>query len=262
MLRILHRLAVELAMPGVEREAADAAQLKQMAQQMTPEEVQLYYQIGVSGKRDIMDAPDLRSGFEMVLLRMLAFRPDDAGSHREPAAPRTREMPERKSKGFSRQPSPHRDLEIQQSRPQYGAEVQQPTVQQAAAPAPPSADEWSQIVASLELGGLSRQLAANCALKSIDAQQICLALQESHRALKSEMAEQRLLEALQGRFSSSVSLRIEIGEPAGDTPAQQQALADEQNVVAARAQMAQDPFVKAAVQQLDATLLEETVKPV
>lgn len=262
MLRILHRLAVELAMPGVEREAADAAQLKQMAQQMTPEEVQLYYQIGVSGKRDIMDAPDLRSGFEMVLLRMLAFRPDDAGSHREPAAPRTREMPERKSKGFSRQPSPHRDLEIQQSRPQYGAEVQQPTVQQAAAPAPPSADEWSQIVASLELGGLSRQLAANCALKSIDAQQICLALQENHRALKSEMAEQRLLEALQGRFSSSVSLRIEIGEPAGDTPAQQQALADEQNVVAARAQMAQDPFVKAAVQQLDATLLEETVKPV
>jgi DNA polymerase-3 subunit gamma/tau len=134
-------------------------------------------------------------------------------------------------------------------------------VQRETAAVPASADEWSRIVASLELGGLSRQLAANCALKSIDAQHICLTLQERHRALKSEMAEQRLLEALQGHFSSSMSLRIEIGESSGDTPAQQQALADEQKVVDARAQMAQDPFVKAAVQQLDATLLEETVKP-
>jgi DNA polymerase III subunit gamma/tau len=249
-------------MPGVEREAVDAARLKQMAQQVTPEEVQLYYQIGVSGKRDIMEAPDLRSGFEMVLLRMLAFRPGDAGSHVEPAVARSREVRGQRSSSSSRQPSPLQDLDIQQTRPQYSAAAQQPTGQLGTAAVPASADEWSQIVASLELGGLSRQLAANCALKSIDAQQVCLTLQERHRALKSEMAEQRLLEALQGHFSSSVSLRIEIDEPGGDTPAQQQALADEQKVVDARTQMAQDPFVKAAVQQLDATLLEETVKPV
>jgi DNA polymerase-3 subunit gamma/tau len=76
------------------------------------------------------------------------------------------------------------------------------------------------------------------------------------------MSEQRLLQALRKHLNASLLLEIEIGEPGGDTPAQQQALADEQKIVDARAQMAQDPLVKAAQQQLGATLLEETVKPV
>ena len=117
-------------------------------------------------------------------------------------------------------------------------------------------------MAQLELGGVSRQLAANCALKSLDDKRLCLTLQRNHQALKSEMSEQHLLQAVRKHLNASLQLEIEIGEPGGDTPAQQQALVDEQKIVDARAQMAQDPLVKAAQQQLGATLLEETVKPV
>jgi DNA polymerase-3 subunit gamma/tau len=47
----------------------------EMAEQIEPELVQLYYQIGLLSKRDLNLAPSLRVGFEMALLRMLAFEP-------------------------------------------------------------------------------------------------------------------------------------------------------------------------------------------
>ena len=277
MLRILHRIAIELAVPGVGREEADASRLTEMVNSLQPEEVQLYYQIGVTGKRDIIHAPDLRSGFEMVLLRMLAFRPDAGDSRPQQAAvkKRTQQLP---AAGAAPAQSPSRpvDQKIQQASPDYASGKQAAAVQAqstqtstasaAAATATnqtPVIGEWSAIVAQLDLGGVSRQLAVNCALKSIDDKRVCLALQQNHQALKSEMSERRLQAALYDHFDNkSLLLEIEIGEPGSDTPAQQQAQADEQKVVDAREQMAQDPLVKAAQQQLGATLLEETVKPV
>ncbi|MBG7601081.1 MAG: DNA polymerase III subunit gamma/tau [Gammaproteobacteria bacterium] len=277
MLRILHRIAIELAVPGVGREEADASRLTEMVNSLQPEEVQLYYQIGVTGKRDIIHAPDLRSGFEMVLLRMLAFRPDAGDSRPQQAAvkKRTQQLP---AAGAAPAQSPSRpvDQKIQQASPDYAsgkqaAAVQAQSTQTSTASATaatatnqtPVIGEWSAIVAQLDLGGVSRQLAVNCALKSIDDKRVCLALQQNHQALKSEMSERRLQAALCDHFDNkSLLLEIEIGEPGSDTPAQQQAQADEQKVVDAREQMAQDPLVKAAQQQLGATLLEETVKPV
>jgi DNA polymerase-3 subunit gamma/tau len=277
MLRILHRIAIELAVPGVGREEADASRLTQMTNSLQPEEVQLYYQIGVTGKRDIIHAPDLRSGFEMVLLRMLAFRPDAGGSSSQQAGveKRTQQLP---AAGAAPAQSTSRpaNQKIQQASPAYASgqqeaapQVQSTQTSTASATAvvakaqTPAADEWSTIVAQLDLGGVSRQLAVNCALKSIDDKRVCLMLQQNHQALKSEMSGRRLQAALCDHFDNqSLLLEIEIGKPGSDTPAQQQALADEQKVVDARAQMAQDPLVKAAQQQLGATLLEETVKPV
>ena len=268
MLRILHRIAIELAVPGVDRAEADASRLTQIASSLQPEEVQLYYQIGITGKRDMIHAPDLRSGFEMALLRMLAFRPETGEGRQQKtvAEKRTQQRP-----AVSRtpaQPSPQSGKPvIQQVSPGYASD------QQAAAPQTPAAqisttqatiaDDWSAIVAALDLGGVSRQLAANCVLKSNDDKHLCLTLQQNHQALKSEMSERRLQAALCEHFNNkSLLLEIEIGELGCDTPAQQQAQADEQKVVDARVQMAQDPLVKAARQQLGATLLEETVKPV
>ncbi len=277
MLRILHRIAIELAVPGVGREEADASRLTELANCLQPEEVQLYYQIGVTGKRDIIYAPDLRSGFEMVLLRMLAFRPDAGDSRPQQAVvkKRTQQLPAT-STAPAQSPSKPAKQKIQQASPGYASgqqaaavqaqSTQTSTVSATAATAKnqiPVLDEWSAIVAKLDLGGVSRQLAVNCALKSIDDKRVFLTLQQNHQALKSEMSERRLQTALCDHFDNkSLLLEIEIGEPCSDTPAQQQAQADEQKVVDAREQMAQDPLVKAAQQQLGATLLEETVKPV
>ncbi len=268
MLRILHRIAIELAVPGVERDEADASRLAQLKNCLQPEEVQLYYQIGVTGKRDMFHAPDLRSGFEMVLLRMLAFRPDAGGSmpQKAVAEKRTQQRPAATASPAQSTPQPG-NQKIQQASPNYASNQQTATPQappaQASTTQVSTEDDWSAIVAALDLGGVSRQLAVNCVLKSIDDKKVCLTLQQNHRALKSEMSAKRLQTALCEHFNNkSLLLEIEIGELGSDTPAQQQAQADEQKVVDAREQMAQDPLVKAARQQLGATLLEETVKPV
>ncbi|MCS4236813.1 DNA polymerase III subunit gamma/tau [Stenotrophomonas sp. BIGb0135] len=70
----LHRIQVQQLVPGAQAdgEGIDAAAF---AQRLRPEVVQLWYQMALSGRRDLYLAPSPRAGFEMAVLRMLAFRP-------------------------------------------------------------------------------------------------------------------------------------------------------------------------------------------
>ncbi|MGK9064067.1 DNA polymerase III subunit gamma/tau [Stutzerimonas chloritidismutans] len=79
MLNVLHRVAIAQALPeAVDNGQGDRDRVLALAQALPAEDVQFYYQMGLIGRRDLPLAPDPRSGFEMVLLRMLAFRPADA----------------------------------------------------------------------------------------------------------------------------------------------------------------------------------------
>jgi len=87
LLLILHRVALFQQVPGtLPEEDPDQERLAALGQRLAPEDVQLFYQIALMGQQDLPLAPDPRSGIEMVLLRMLAFRPDTlASSGQEPA---------------------------------------------------------------------------------------------------------------------------------------------------------------------------------
>jgi DNA polymerase-3 subunit gamma/tau len=79
ILNVLHRVAIAQAMPeGVDNGHGDRDRVLALAQALPAEDVQFYYQMGLIGRRDLPLAPEPRGGFEMVLLRMLAFRPADA----------------------------------------------------------------------------------------------------------------------------------------------------------------------------------------
>ncbi|WP_339516688.1 DNA polymerase III subunit gamma/tau [Pseudomonas sp. RL_15y_Pfl2_60] len=78
ILNVLHRVAIAQAMPdAVDNGQGDRDRVMALAQALPAEDIQFYYQMGLIGRRDLPLAPDPRSGFEMVLLRMLAFRPAD-----------------------------------------------------------------------------------------------------------------------------------------------------------------------------------------
>ena len=80
ILNVLHRVAIAQALPdAVDNGQGDRDRVLVLAQALPAEDVQFYYQMGLIGRRDLPLAPDPRSGFEMVLLRMLAFRPADNG---------------------------------------------------------------------------------------------------------------------------------------------------------------------------------------
>ncbi|RMQ41664.1 DNA polymerase III subunits gamma and tau [Pseudomonas cichorii] len=89
ILNVLHRVAIAQALPeGVDNGHGDRDRVLALAQALPAEDVQFYYQMGLIGRRDLPLAPDPRGGFEMVLLRMLAFRPaESADAPRQPLKP-------------------------------------------------------------------------------------------------------------------------------------------------------------------------------
>jgi DNA polymerase-3 subunit gamma/tau len=95
MAAYLQRLAIVQIVPEAAPldEEFDAAELARLAAALSPADVQLYYQIALGGRRDLSMAPEPRLGFEMTLLRMLAFRPETAsapGSEAPAPAPAAR----------------------------------------------------------------------------------------------------------------------------------------------------------------------------
>ena len=81
MISLLHRIAVAQTLPeAVDNSMGDQQQVTTLAGQLTAEDVQLFYQIALMGRKDLPYVPDAREGLEMVLLRMLAFRPADTAA--------------------------------------------------------------------------------------------------------------------------------------------------------------------------------------
>ncbi|HMW71543.1 MAG TPA: DNA polymerase III subunit gamma/tau, partial [Cellvibrionaceae bacterium] len=76
LVTLLHRVAIAQALPeAVDNSFGDRQQILHFSRALTPEDVQLFYQTALIGRRDLHLSPDPRAGFEMTLLRMLAFKP-------------------------------------------------------------------------------------------------------------------------------------------------------------------------------------------
>ena len=89
----LHRIAMCQALPAsLDRSQPDAEKIELLSKALSPQDVQLYYQIALKGREDLPLSPNGRVGLEMIVLRMMAFRPSNhsganlVSSHCEPAS--------------------------------------------------------------------------------------------------------------------------------------------------------------------------------
>ena len=83
-LSIWHQVAILQTVPeAMDKGVSQYSELLNLAALASKEDVQLFYQICLLGRKDLPFAPDLKSGFEMVMLRALAFRPDANPPRRE-----------------------------------------------------------------------------------------------------------------------------------------------------------------------------------
>ncbi|MFM2658039.1 DNA polymerase III subunit gamma/tau [Vibrio owensii] len=72
----LHRVAMYQALPStLDQAQPDAEKIELLSKALTPQDVQLYYQIALKGREDLTLSPNGRVGMEMIVLRMMAFRP-------------------------------------------------------------------------------------------------------------------------------------------------------------------------------------------
>jgi DNA polymerase-3 subunit gamma/tau len=117
------------------------------------------------------------------------------------------------------------------------------------------------LVATLDVGGLSRQLAQHCAFVGWDGKHLRLALDPSVRHLRAAGAEQRLGAAIAAAMDREVALAIDATPPKAETPALRQARSDADRQVEAEATMRDDPVAQALQRRLDAEWMPDTIRP-
>lgn len=265
LLSVLHYIAILQQVPTAYDEAmGDQATLEALATTLSPEDVQLFYQIGLLGRRDLPYAPEPAMGVEMMILRMLAFRPADEGV--TAAAPPSTS----KTAAPAATPKPVAPVSANTSAPAAVSErstaapgpVNRQTVRQNASAATPQSDDWPGLLASLELGGILHQMAMNCSWLGREGNAIKLALDPGCENLLTRDRQSRLQEALQSRLGAAITLEIKIVAGGAETPAQLQQRQQQEKLASARQAIETDANVQKIIDTFGAHINTNSIQPV
>ena len=235
----------QISMAQVLTEMAPNEAIKRLATALTAEEAQLYYQIALIGRRDLPLAPTPQQGFEMAMLRMLAFSPvtqTPAHTDKVIAAPNNRASAPPK---IVAAPSAQKQKET--STPTAGTN-KQPT------PAKTISNDWAEILPHLGLSGMAQALGANCTLTRLEAERIELALAKNHEPMLNEKLISRMEQALSQYFNKTIQLKINITDNDIYTPAKQQQQHVKTQHANATESIKNDTQVKKIIEAFDATL--------
>jgi DNA polymerase III subunit gamma/tau len=229
VINILHQLAVCHIVPQA---LAHNPELVALAKQFRPEDIQVYYQIALLGKRDLQFACSEEQGFEMIMLRMLAFKP-----HAFTEALVQKEQP------------------IQQAEQQKNVSIEEiPAIAAAEPVLTKELASWREILPKLELTGMAYALAANCHLENVTATKIVLTLSSAHEPLLSDKLKERLNEAINRYYQQTLQLEIKLSSAEINTPLKLEQLEQEQRLDAAKQVMRQHPQVKQLIEMYDAAM--------
>jgi DNA polymerase-3 subunit gamma/tau len=234
VLSVLHQISVA----QIVKDSTSSETINAFATRFSAEDVQLYYQIALLGRRDLPFAFSPVQGFEMVMLRMLAFKPTVV------SAPTTITPPPALAKKTL-------------------APVPQASTSSTVASSPaatPSPDEWTKILSQLGLSGLSQVLASNCVLDKITADRIELSLSDKHITLTNKQTISRLEEALKQYFNKPVTLKINLTAADLHTNAKQKEQFKKDQHASAVDAIATDGHVQKIIDVFGATLDVNSVK--
>jgi DNA polymerase-3 subunit gamma/tau len=127
---------------------------------------------------------------------------------------------------------------------------------------PAAGGKWEQMLASLGISGIARELARHCELVKIDGGAVTLRLAELHQHLASKLAQEKIQAALSEYLQQAVRLSIEIGKPSSVTPAARDRSESDARQARAVASIEQDSFVREMVETFDARINDASIKPV
>ncbi len=264
---LLHRIALAQMVPAaIAEDDPHAAALLALAQLLTAEDVQLYYQIAIHGRDEIDLAPDEYAGFTMTLLRMLAFAPSKGQlGKRTPAAVVMQPVVVKTVPQI---------VAVAQAEAIYSVAEAAPVTKFAPTPIVKVAavapvlvagqlPDWANLLAQLNLQGLAGQLAKNCVLESVEGERMVLSLSAEHKGLQNnKVAFERLQAVLSDYFAKPMKVQIVIGQNTVATPAivEQQVKSDRQQQ--ANEAIATDNFVMAAQAEFGAQLVNDTIRAI
>ena len=186
----------------------------------------------------IRDRPNPLHGFEMTLLRMLAFKPNT--KYEEPAKPSAK-----KTETPSRPAAP-----VEKAKPAEKIKVAAAT------------DNWADMLSGLELTGLAFALASNCTMEKITDDTITLALAAQHEPLFNKKLAERIEQALSRYLNKPIKLQINITSAVLQTPAKAQQQAQDTRQALATEAIQKDQHVQKIVDLFNATIDPHSIKAI
>jgi len=273
----LHRVQVKQLVPGAGLES-DAIDVESLASSLRPEVVQLWYQMALNGRRELPLAPSPRAGFEMSVLRMLAFRPAEAGAMASGAAPsagaprvsgaaaakaalavdgRKAEPARVPAEIQAAPPPPSVTTAPANPAPPPAASVAEPKP----APAPSAsasdidAERWLELVATIRLKGPAKVLAAHASFVAYSDNLLKLSLPATDEHLRAPLLVQQLAAAL-----AAPQIRFEAAAGIGDTLHQRNERQRDARQTAAEETFMADPAVQRLMQH-GAKVVPDSIRP-
>ena len=233
IIHILHQTALLQAVPGIQDTTnLDTDIVADLSKRLHPEDVHLFYQIALIGKRDLYLSTSPQSALEITLLRMLSFKPAATGSNITVTAADDTPVLNK-----PRQDEAMQDL----------GEIK---------------TQWPKLIEHLNLQGVSYSLASNCSVKEATENLIVLSLEKQHEGIATDNAKQKLEIALQNYLHKELVLKIEISLEKIETPIMEKnrVMAKKQSQAEKHAE--EDDIVKAFKSSFGAEVVEGSVKPI
>ncbi len=264
VISVLHRLAVAQAVPdAIDNAEGDRDRLLQLAQRLSPEDVQLFYQMALHGRRDLPLAVDARAGFEMTLLRMMLFRPLAStdvvnGSVAPVEADSGVNAPEKKPLTPAA-PVPPVAL---RSEPQTEV-IPEPKLVSKPEPEPQPTSDWTPVswadwVDSSGLTGGALNLARHALMQVGEQGQWQLCLSPKHQMLAAGQALTQLQTQFQAQYPQH-RFDLVMQEPNGETPASRRQRLREERLAQAETAVLADPVVKAVMTTFNAQIVPDSL---
>jgi DNA polymerase-3 subunit gamma/tau len=253
---LLQKIAMAQVIPSsVIEEWPEAQDVLRLAKLISKEEVQLFYQIAITSRSDLLLAPEEETGFMMALLRMLAFMPDDGQPNTQ--RPQAATTPTQGSQNISTTSSASSlDLKARPSN-QIAAPSMEATTQLEI-----SAESWREVVLRLGLKGLEGQFALQTALthQQDKSGTKYLKLATDIPQLATASSIQKLSDALQNYLKMPVKITLEENATVvtvAHLEAKDQAIAKTE----LEKTVSVDPFLEQLKQEIGVTVVQGSIRP-
>lgn len=242
LLHYLHQISICQNLTDDSPFTASSSEIKMLAHQFAPEEVQLFYQIGMKGSEDFQLAPTFAIGFEMTILRMLTFRPAPYVATPTLAYELAEPSPQQTlGKHVAElQTEPMNKLLTRQEIPLIEANI--------------SPDHWKNLLNQLKLKGLTLTAAENAEWVSKSGKEILLRVAYGHQSLFTATVKTRLEEALTIYYNESIKIALSTEKAVESSPAQQRQVARNQQQHHAELILENDPLFQQLKHEFSAEL--------
>lgn len=221
-------------------------ELSELSTNIAAEDIQLFYQIALLGRRDLHLAPDPKSGVDMTLLRMLAFQLPGISKNSNADNP-----------GYQTKSSSIGDVRSKSiaSTP-LTVKVDAPVKQKSEWKIP----DWSMLINELHLTGANKLLASNCAYSHCENRTLYFNLDSRSVSLLTKSRQKALATAISDKFGEPLRVEITVANSDSETPVQVEARRVDEKMEAARVSLESDPNVKALQDMFGAQLNPDSIE--